>query len=204
MASDTPTVALTGGVASGKSTVAAEFAKLGIPVIDTDKIAREIIEPGQPAFRSVVEYFGKQILDESGRVNRAWLREMIFNDPVKKQKLESILHPAIRSEQQRRASQAGGAYQLHVIPLLAETATQKLYDRVLLVDCPVEVQLQRLITRDGIATELAERMIAAQATREQRLTIADDVIDNSADQTSLRTTVAGLHQSYLKHLAHRA
>ncbi len=199
-----PTVALTGGVASGKSMVAAEFARLGVPVIDTDEIARAVVEPGQPALQSIVERFGPAILHADGTLNRRQLREWVFNDPEKRQTLERILHPAIRNEQQRRADLAGGSYQLHVIPLLTETGTHKLYNRVLLVDCPREMQLQRLIARDGMTAELAERMLAAQASREQRLAIADDVIDNSGDPASLAAKVAALHHFYLKDLAGKA
>lgn len=196
-----PSVALTGGIASGKSTVAAEFAKLGILVIDTDEIARTVVEPGQSALQAIVDCFGTGILEESGRLDRKHLRELIFNDPAKKQALENILHPAIRNEQQRQASIAGGSYQLHVIPLLTETNTHGLYDRILLVDCPRKAQLQRLIARDSITAELAERMLSAQASREQRLAIADDVIDNNGDPALLSKKVASLHHFYLKNFA---
>jgi len=204
MTASVPIVALTGGIASGKSMVAKEFSKLGVPVIDTDEIARAVVEPGMPALQSIVDRFGKGILDSNGALNRIRLRERIFNNPAEKQALEAILHPAIRAEQLRRASTAGGVYQLHVIPLLYETANHGKYNRVLTVDCPREAQLKRLITRDGITPELAERMVAAQATREQRLAIADDVIDNSSDPRFLTDKVIQLHQSYLKDLANGA
>ncbi|MES1195871.1 MAG: dephospho-CoA kinase [Steroidobacter sp.] len=201
MHTDTPTVALTGGIASGKSAVAAEFAKLGVPVIDTDEIARAVVEPGQPALQAVIDHFGKDILDRNGKLDRKQLRERIFKNPAEKQALETILHPAIRAEQLHRAKTAGGEYQLHVVPLLTETGNRHLYGRVLVVDCAPETQLQRLIARDGIARDLAERMLAAQATREQRLAIADDVIDNSGDPALLAAAVTRLHQRYLKDLA---
>ena len=197
----TPTVALTGGIASGKSSAATEFARLGVPVIDTDEIARSVVEPGRPALDAIVKRFGKNVLDETGQLDRKQLRQRIFADSAEKQALETILHPAIRAEQLRRSATAGGHYQLHVIPLLAETGTQDRYDRVLLVDCSPETQLQRLITRDGISHELATQMIAAQATREQRRVIADDVINNDGDPAHLAYEVARLHRHYLKDLA---
>lgn len=196
----TPTVALTGGIASGKSMVANEFAKLGIPIIDTDVIARQLVEPGQPTLQAIATRFGSAILDH-GRLDRAQLRERIFNSAEEKQALESILHPAIRAEQQRQAQAAGGSYQIHVIPLLYETGSHHLYDRVIVVDCPRETQLQRLITRDHVSDELANRMLDAQTSREQRLTIADDVIDNTGNLEQLRGRVSALHQRYLKDLA---
>jgi len=200
---NTPTVALTGGIASGKSAVAMEFARLGVPVIDTDEIARAVVEPGQPAWQAIVDRFSQSLLDDDGSLNRKHLRERIFQNLAEKQALEAILHPVIRAEQLRRAAIAGGEYQLHVVPLLTETGNHQLYNRILLVDCPRETQLKRLLVRDHIAADLAERMIDAQASREQRLAIADDVIDNSGDPTQLASLVASLHRRYLKDLAKR-
>jgi len=199
--STTPTVVLTGGIASGKSIVASEFAKLGAPVIDTDALSRIVVQPGQPALNRIVEQFGKDILNADGTLDRKKLRELVFNDAAKKNALEKILHPAIRAEQQRQAELVGGLYQLHVVPLLAETNSAHLYDRVLVVDCSPQVQVQRLLERDGITQELAEKMLAAQATREQRLSLADDVIDNSGSLSALPAQVARLHERYLKELA---
>jgi len=196
-----PKVVLTGGIASGKSTVAAEFAKLGVPVIDTDELSRVVVQPGQPTLSHIVEQFGREILSGDSALNRKKLRELVFNDPAKRQALEKILHPAIRTEQLRLAGSVGGPYQIHVVPLLAETGTRHLYDRVLLVDCPRETQLQRLLARDGVTKDLAENMLDAQATREQRLSLADDVIDNSGDQSLLPPQVIRLHERYLKELA---
>lgn len=203
MATNIPKVVLTGGIASGKSTVAAEFAKLGVPVIDTDEISRVVVQPGRPGLRHIVEQFGREILNADGTLNRKKLRELVFNDPAKRQALEKILHPAIRVEQLRLAESVGGPYQIHVVPLLAETANRHLYDRVLLVDCPREEQLQRLLARDGVTKDLAESMLAAQATREHRLSLADDVIDNSGDPSLLPAQVTRLHERYLKELAKR-
>lgn len=193
-----PWIGLTGGIASGKSAVAAEFSKLGIPIIDGDELARAVVTPSHPTLQAVVERFGVDVLDANGKLNRPRMRERIFNHPAEKQALEAILHPAIRAEQHRQAALAGGPYQIHVMPLLVETHSRVLYSRVLVVDCPAELQRARLIARDGITAELADRMLAAQATREQRLAAADDVIDNSHSPLSLPAQVASLHRRYLQ------
>lgn len=190
-------VVLTGGIASGKSAVATEFSKLGIAIIDTDELAREVVEPGQPALQAIVERFGHDVLDAEGRLDRRRMRERIFQNPAEKQALEAIVHPAIRVAQQARTATLSGPYQLHVVPLLADTRSQSLYDRVLVVDCPRETQLARLLRRDGITQQLAEQMLAAQATREQRLAIANDVLVNNGAITELPGKVAPLHQHYL-------
>lgn len=192
------TVALTGGIASGKTTVANEFARLGVPIIDTDELARAVVEPGQTALTELVTLFGPGILDANGHLERRRMRERVFNDAAARRALEGILHPAIRAEQLARAAKLGGRYQLHVVPLLTEIGSQSLYDRVLVVDCPREIQLERLIRRDGVNAQLAERMLAAQATREQRLAIADDVIDNGEDVATLPARVQSLHQRYIQ------
>lgn len=191
-------IGLTGGIASGKSAVASEFSKLGIPVIDGDELARAVVMPGQPALQAVVDRFGTDILNAAGGLDRPRMRERIFNNPAEKHALEAILHPAIRAEQQRLAQVAGGLYQIHVMPLLIETGSRPLYARVLVVDCSRELQRARLIARDGITADLADRILAAQASREQRLAAADDVIDNSADLHSLAAQVGALHTKYLQ------
>jgi len=190
-------VALTGGIASGKSTVADLFAALGVPVIDTDLIARAIVEPGQPALRAVVDAFGPEILDDQGRLDRRRMRERIFADPDAKQRLEAILHPAIRREMERQSTEAGGPYQLLVIPLLTEGGRRDHVDRVLLVDVPEEVQVERLTQRDRVTAEQAQASLRAQATRAERLTMADDVILNTGRIDELRAKVAVLHEKYL-------
>lgn len=195
-------IALTGGIASGKSAVATEFAKLGIPIIDSDELARAVVMPGQPALAAIVERFGPEMLNAAGGLDRARMRERIFANPAEKHALEAILHPAIRAEATRLSQLAGGRYQIHVIPLLVETGGQRFYDRVLVVDCPVELQRARLLSRDQVAPELADRMLAAQATREQRLAIADDIIDNSHDLPALAMRVGALHTQYLQLAAH--
>jgi dephospho-CoA kinase len=191
-------VGLTGGIASGKSAVASEFSKLGAAIIDTDELARDVVEPGQPALQAIIDRFGSGVLDAQGRLDRRRMRERIFQNPAEKQALEAIVHPAIRAAQQARSAAAQGTYQVHVVPLLIDTRSQSLYDRVLVVDCTPETQFARLLRRDGITRELAERMLAAQATREQRLALADDVLDNNGAITELPKKVAVLHQRYLE------
>jgi len=189
-------VALTGGIASGKPTVANLFASLGAPVIDTDVIAREVVEPGQPALAQVVEAFGPGVLGPDGRLDRRRLRERIFTDAGARRRLESILHPAIRAAMERQSAAAGGLYQVLVIPLLTEGGRRDHVDRVLVVDVPEEVQVQRLVERDGVTREQALASLAAQATRAARLAIADDVLVNSGDVEALRPGVESLDRRY--------
>ena len=191
-------VALTGGIASGKSTVADLFAALGVPVIDTDVIAREVVEPGQPALAQVVETFGPEVVDSDGRLDRRRLRERIFADHEAKRRLEAILHPAIRAEMERQSRAAGGPYQVLVIPLLTEGKRRDHVDRVLLVDAPEELQIQRLMGRDGVSHEQGRASLNAQATRAERLAMTDDVVRNTERLDDLRKVVAGLHAKYLQ------
>lgn len=195
---DTPPllIALTGGIASGKSAVADEFAKLGVPVLDTDQIARDVVAPGTPTLGQLVAEFGAEILDADGRLNRAHMRERVFSDPEQRRKLEAITHPAIRAELARRSDAAGGEYQIHVIPLLVETGRAEAYDRVLVVDCPEEAQMERLQARDSTSRQQAEEILAAQASREERLDAAHDVIENTGTLEDLQGFVQTLHQNY--------
>lgn len=190
-------VALTGGIASGKTTVADLFAGLGVPLIDTDVIARQVVEPGQPALAAVVAAFGTDVLDADGRLDRRRMRERIFSDPSARQRLEAILHPAIRAGMERQSAEAGGSYQVLVIPLLTEGRRRDHVDRVLLVDVPEALQIERLMMRDGVSHEQAKASLDAQATRAERLTMADDVVRNSGRVDDLRQEVARLHQRYL-------
>jgi dephospho-CoA kinase len=190
-------VALTGGIASGKTTVANLFAALGVPLIDTDVIARQVVEPGQPALAAVTATFGPDILDADGRLDRRRMRERIFSDPTAKQRLEAILHPAIRAEMERQSRASGGAYQVLVIPLLTEGKRRDHMDRVLLVDVPEELQIRRLMMRDGVTYEQAQASLNAQATRAERLAMADDVVRNTGRVDDLRDEVAKLHAKYL-------
>jgi dephospho-CoA kinase len=189
-------VALTGGIASGKSTVADLFAALGVPVIDTDVIARQVVEPGQPALAQVVTEFGAEVLDATGRIDRRRMRERIFADPDAKRRLESILHPAIRAEMARQSLAAQGPYQVLVIPLLTEGGSRDHVDRVLLVDVPEELQVQRLMMRDGVSHGQALASLNAQATRAERLAMADDIVRNTGRVEELRDAVAALDAKY--------
>ena len=189
-------IALTGGIASGKSAVADLFAQLGVTVLDTDRIAREVVEPGKPVLNELIAAFGAGILEEHGRLDRARMRERVFNDPAERNKLETILHPVIREELQRQSQAAGGEYQVHVIPLLVEGRRSEAYDRVLVVDCPAEDQIARLMARDNTTREQAVRMLASQGTREQRLAVADDVIVNTGTLAELQGFVQTLHRNY--------
>src|SRR5690606_20981910 len=164
------TIGLTGGIASGKSTVAELFAALGVPVIDTDVIAREVVEPGEPGLAAIRDAFGAEVLTPDGRLDRRRLREIVFADAAKRRRLESILHPLIRERTLARLAAVRNApYAIVVVPLLVETDFGKLVDRVLVVDVPVDAQLERLASRDGIDRAAAEAMVAAQASRETRL-----------------------------------
>ncbi len=190
-------VGLTGGIASGKTTVANLFEVLGVTLIDTDQLARDVVEPGTPALQQIVAAFGPGILDPDGRMNRRRMRDRVFANPVERRTLESITHPAIRAELLRRSRAATGPYQMHVIPLLTEGGNRSAFDRVLVVDCPTEVQLRRLMQRDGSSLAQAQQILAAQATREQRLSVANDVIRNEGNLESLRPQVQALHERYL-------
>ena len=189
-------IALTGGIASGKSVVADMFAELGAPVIDTDVIAREVVEPGQPALDDIHNRFGDTIFDGSGRLDRRALRKHVFSDPDARRDLESILHPRIGSEALRQADLAGGSYQLIVVPLLVGSALLEMVDRVLVVDCDEETQIRRLLARDAETVDQAQRIIAAQSSREERLEIADDVIRNVGSLRETREQVVRLHETY--------
>ena len=191
-------VALTGGIASGKTTVANLFAALGVPLIDTDLIARTVVEPGQPALAAVIAAFGRDVLDADGRLDRRRMRERIFSDRAAQRRLEAILHPAIRNEMERQSREAGGVYQVLVIPLLTEGGRRGHVDRVLLVDVPEELQVERLMTRDGVTREQAQAALAAQASRAARLAMADETVANTGHVEDLRAKVAELDALYRK------
>ncbi|PWC16875.1 dephospho-CoA kinase [Brenneria corticis] len=191
-------VALTGGIGSGKSTVADEFAKLGVTIIDADIIARQVVEPGKPALDAIRLRFGADILHADGSLNRAALRQRIFSSPEDKQWLNNLLHPLIHAETQSRFQESTDPYVLWVVPLLIENGLQRHAQRVLVVDVNRDTQLERTLARDGIGRQQAENILAAQATREQRLAYADDIIDNSRSQRELASCVAQLHRRYLE------
>jgi dephospho-CoA kinase len=191
------TVGLTGGIASGKSLVGEHFGRLGIGVIDADQVARDVVAPGQPGLDALVQRFGADILEADGSLARRRMRERVFADAGERAALEAILHPLIHAELARRRDALPGEYRLLMIPLLARTGMRRLVNRVLVVDAPEEVQLERLTRRDGITPELAQRMLAAQDTRRQRLAIADDVLLNDGPAERLEGLVAQLHAHYL-------
>ncbi len=189
-------IGLTGGIASGKSTVANLFADLGVPVIDTDIIAREVVLPGQPALSEIRDAFGDAVFDE-GVLDRAAMRQQIFADDDARRRLEAIVHPRIQQETIRQARESGGDYQLIVVPLLTESPLRDFVDRILLVDCNEETQIQRLLARDAETEDQARRILATQASREERLAIADDVIHNDAGMEATSSQVSALHDTYL-------
>jgi dephospho-CoA kinase len=191
------TVVLTGGIASGKTAVSDCFARLGVPVIDTDRIAREVVEPGQLALKQISEGFGSDYLDSEGRLDRRKMREAIFADPAMKSLLEGILHPLIAERVLARVREVEAPYCLLVIPLYAESKAYKWVNRVLVVDVSEETQLERVMARDQISPEHAQSILDAQSARQQRLSLADDIIDNSGDLNELEQKVKKLHQKYL-------
>ena len=190
-------VALTGGIAAGKTTVANRFAERGAAIIDADIVARELVAPGQPALDEIVAAFGREMLMPSGELDRRRMRERILASEAERRRLESILHPRVRSELLVRASGCAAPYCLLAIPLLAESAhAYDWVDRVLVVDVPRALQLSRLMQRDGMTAALAKRALAAQASREQRLALADDVIDNAGAAKVLIDAVERLDRFY--------
>lgn len=190
-------IGLTGGIASGKTLVSRLFAARGVPVIDTDELAREAVEPGTEGLAAIRERFGESVIGADGRLDRRALREHVFRSSEARRDLEAITHPRIRALLEQRSATAGGPYQILVIPLLAETGRRTPVDRVLVVDCPESLQIERLMRRDGSSREQAEAILAAQASRAERLALADDVIRNDGDPAAVETAVAALHQRYL-------
>jgi Dephospho-CoA kinase (EC 2.7.1.24) len=192
------TVALTGGIGSGKSTVANAFAHLGINVIDADVIARQVVEPGTPALHAIVERFGVEMRLIDGSLNRRLLRERIFANEAEKSWLNALLHPLIQQETKRQMQQATSPYVLWVVPLLVENRLWHKANRVLVVDVTLQTQLLRTVQRDNVTEAHARQILAAQATREQRLAVADDIIDNNGTPEAIAWDVARLHASYLE------
>lgn len=191
------TIGLTGGIASGKSAVGDEFARLGVPVIDADQIARDVVRPGQPALAEIRDTFGQNVIQADGTLDRQRLRQIVFADEAARKKLDAIVHPRVGEELQRAREQATGDYVVLMVPLLIEAGMEALVDRVLVVDVPEEVQIERLRARDTVDEEQARRMIEAQASREQRLARADDVLRNTVPRNRLPDLVAKLHKAYL-------
>jgi dephospho-CoA kinase len=191
-------VGLTGGIASGKSTAAKFFGALGVPILDSDQIARDVVEPGQPPLERLVERFGRKILTADGHLDRPALRDIVFSDPKARADLEALTHPAIGAALEARSAAAGGPYQILVIPLLVEKNLAAHVDRVLVVDCDEELQIRRLRDRDGSTPQQVQAILRAQAPRAARLKAADDVIHNDTDMSAVREQVAALHARYLE------
>ena len=198
-------VAITGGIGSGKTTVANQFAALGIEVVDADLIAREVVEPGTPALTAIASHFGPGILDEQGRLDRRALRERIFSDPAAKSWLNALLHPIIRSEMLRQCAAVSSPYCLLVVPLLVENRLTELADRVLVIDVDEATQIERTCHRDGVSREQAQAILASQASRSERLAMADDVLDNQSGTTeTIRERILALHETYLAFASQQA
>ena len=194
-------IGLTGGIASGKSTVTQRFAELGVPVIDADLAARNVVEPGKPGLEKVVRRFGLGVLDPNGNLDRSVLRGLIFKDPALRQALDAILHPLIRADMEQQAATAKGPYLVMAIPLLIESGqARERVHRVLVVDADEATQVQRVQARDGSSADQARAILASQASRTQRLAAADDVLLNTGTVADLRQAVDLLHEKYL-HLA---
>jgi dephospho-CoA kinase len=191
-------VALTGGIGSGKSTVSRHFETLGVPVIDADLIARDVVTPGSPALQEIRQRFGPAIIQADGRLDRAQLRGLVFEDNEKRQQLEAILHPRILSEMKTRLKTLTAPYAVLVIPLLLESNQRALADRILVVDCPTSQQIERVQVRDGLEESQTRQIIAAQADRATRLAAADDVLDNSGSLEELLRATEELHRFYLE------
>ncbi|RQM68229.1 dephospho-CoA kinase [Aeromonas enteropelogenes] len=198
-------VAITGGIGSGKTTVANQFAELGIDVIDADVIAREVVEPGTPALAAIAAHFGPDVIASDGRLDRRQLRERVFSEPDAKAWLNALLHPLIRNEMQRKCAAARSPYCLLVVPLLVENRLAGLADRVLVIDVDEATQIARTCRRDGVSPEQAKAILAAQASRDERLAVADDILDNRAeDKMAIRTQILALHQTYLAFASQQA
>ncbi|UOV04540.1 dephospho-CoA kinase [Pseudoxanthomonas sp. F37] len=193
-------IGLTGGIASGKSALEKAFAAHGVVVADADLIARQVVAPGEPALAAVVEHFGAGVLQADGQLDRAALRVRVFGDPDQRRALEAVLHPAIRARLEAICRAAPGPYAIAMVPLLTEGGGRAAYPwlhRILVVDTPAAVQKARLMQRDGIDATLADQMMAAQASRAQRLALADDIVVNDGDIHHLQHAADALHLRYL-------
>jgi dephospho-CoA kinase len=197
-------VAVTGGIASGKSAVTARFEQLGVPVIDADLIARELVAPGEVALAEIVRRFGAGVLDGQGCLDRRQLRQRIFSDANARIELEAILHPRIRERMRERALATDAPYVVLAIPLLTASSRYPFIDRVLVVDVPETLQIERLTRRDGVDETAARAALAAQIGRGERLALADEVIDNSGSLDALAAAVDALHAGYLQQASRRA
>lgn len=198
-------IAITGGIGSGKTTIANQFAELGIDVVDADVIAREVVEPDTPALAAIADHFGPDVITPGGQLDRRSLRELVFSDPSAKTWLNALLHPLIRSEMQRQCAAARSPYCLLVVPLLVENKLTGLANRVLVVDVDEATQIERTCRRDGVTPEQAKAIIAAQASRSERLAAADDVIKNlNGSEMAIKARILTLHETYLAFASQQA
>ncbi|WP_421218674.1 dephospho-CoA kinase [Aeromonas jandaei] len=198
-------VAITGGIGSGKTTIANQFAELGIDVVDADVIAREVVESGTPALAAIADHFGPDVITPDGQLDRRRLREQVFSNPSAKAWLNALLHPLIRSEMQRQCAAARSPYCLLVVPLLVENKLTDLANRVLVVDVDEATQIERTCRRDGVTAEQAKAIIAAQASRSERLAAADDVIENlNGSEMATKARILTLHETYLAFASQQA
>ena len=190
-------IGLTGGIGCGKTAVTERFARLGVPIIDADRVAREVVEPGQSALEKIRLRFGDELLRSDGSLKRDRLRELIFSDEQARLELETILHPLIRRRMRDRLKTLKTDYAILAIPLLLETGQGETVNRILVVDCPEDTQIRRVCSRDGISGKRVRKILSAQSSRPERLAAADDVIDNSGTLSELAPQIQALHQSYL-------
>ena len=198
-------VAITGGIGSGKTTVANQFAELGIEVVDADIIAREVVDPGTPALAAIATHFGPEVITPNGQLDRRRLRERVFTDPQAKGWLNALLHPLIRTEMQRQCAAARSPYCLLVVPLLVENRLTALANRVLVIDVDEATQIERTCRRDGVSHEEAQAILAAQASRAERLAAADDVLDNqNGTPEAIKSRILALHETYLAFASQQA
>lgn len=198
-------VAITGGIGSGKTTVANQFAELGIEVVDADVIAREVVEPGTPALAAIAAHFGSAVITHDGQLDRRRLRERVFTDPQTKGWLNALLHPLIRTEMQRQCAAARSPYCLLVVPLLVENRLTALANRVLVIDVDEATQIERTCRRDGVSREQAQAILTAQASRAERLAAADDVLDNqNGTPEAIKSRILALHETYLAFASQQA
>jgi len=194
-------IGLTGGIASGKTLVSDAFAAFGVPVIDADLLARDVVAPGSKGLKQLLDHFGTSILNADQSLNRAALREIIFTNPEHRKTVDNTLHPLIRerSDQQiSKASKQGHAYAVYAIPLLVETGQTERFDRIIVVDVPTEVQISRLVQRDNSSREEAQAILSAQASRDERLSVADEIIDNTGTKEQTLNRVRELHKAFRK------
>ena len=191
-------IGLTGGIGSGKSAAGIEFEKLGITVIDADEIAQKASLKNSKAYKEIVEYFGASILDNSQNIDRRKLRNIVFNNDEQKKKLEQILHPVIREDISFAISNSKSPYTIIMVPLIYETNSKDNYNRILVIDCDEDIQISRAVTRDGASEEDIKKIINSQATKKERLSIADDDISNNSSIEKLSEKVLHLHKNYLE------